>query len=137
MPEARSIGRNVLAEQVKDRLLQDILAGVYPPNSRIVETRVARDLGTSQAPVREALRGLEALGVAVRSLVAHSGDAADFSEMVILALRWTDEQRAVAEVLFKELRPGEWHVALLTITPADVRRRASSRGAKPRAPRRG
>lgn len=63
MPEARSIGRNVLAEQVKDRLLQDILAGVYPPNSRIVETRVARDLGTSQAPVREALRGLEALGV--------------------------------------------------------------------------
>jgi DNA-binding GntR family transcriptional regulator len=28
-----------------------------------VETRVARELGTSQAPVREALRGLEALGV--------------------------------------------------------------------------
>jgi DNA-binding GntR family transcriptional regulator len=48
---------------VKDRLLQDILSGRYPPDSRIVETRVARDLGTSQAPVREALRGLEALGV--------------------------------------------------------------------------
>jgi len=80
---------------------------------------------------------LEALGVAVRSLVAHTGDAADFSEMVLLAMRWPDEQRVVAEVLFKELHPGEWHVALLTITPADVRRRASSRGAKPRAPRRG
>ena len=63
MPEDRAISRSVLADQVKDRLLQDILSGVYPPDSRIVETRVARKLGTSQAPVREALRGLEALGL--------------------------------------------------------------------------
>jgi DNA-binding GntR family transcriptional regulator len=58
-----AISRGVLADQVKDRLLQAILAGRYPPHSRIIETRVARELGTSQAPVREALRGLEALGV--------------------------------------------------------------------------
>ena len=57
------ISRSVLSDQVKDRLLQAILAGHYPPGSRIVETRVARELGTSQAPVREALRDLEALGV--------------------------------------------------------------------------
>jgi DNA-binding GntR family transcriptional regulator len=63
MPEGRAISRSVLADQVKDRLLQDILSGRYPPHSRIVETRVARELGTSQAPVREALRGLEALGL--------------------------------------------------------------------------
>lgn len=63
MNDHGSIERSVLADQVKDRLLQDILAGRYPPDSRIVETRVARELGTSQAPVREALRGLEALGV--------------------------------------------------------------------------
>jgi DNA-binding GntR family transcriptional regulator len=63
MPTDSAVSRSVLAEQVKDRLLQDILAGRYPPHSRIVETRVARELGTSQAPVREALRGLEALGV--------------------------------------------------------------------------
>ena len=63
MSDASAISRSVLAEQVKDRLLQDILSGRYPPHSRIVETRVARELGTSQAPVREALRGLEALGV--------------------------------------------------------------------------
>jgi DNA-binding GntR family transcriptional regulator len=63
MPEDRAISRSVLADQVKDRLLQDILSGRYPPHSRIVETRVARELGTSQAPVREALRGLEALGL--------------------------------------------------------------------------
>jgi DNA-binding GntR family transcriptional regulator len=63
MTDDGAISRSVLAEQVKDRLLQDILAGRYPPHSRIVETRVAREMGTSQAPVREALRGLEALGV--------------------------------------------------------------------------
>jgi DNA-binding GntR family transcriptional regulator len=48
---------------VKDRLLQDIFAGRYPPDARIVETSLARELGVSQAPVREALRGLEALGL--------------------------------------------------------------------------
>ena len=57
------ISRSVLSDQVKDRLLQAILDGRYPPGARIVETRVARELGTSQAPVREALRDLEALGV--------------------------------------------------------------------------
>jgi len=57
------ISRSPLSDQVKDRLLQQILAGAYPPGSRIVETRVARELGCSQAPVREALRDLEALGV--------------------------------------------------------------------------
>lgn len=57
------ISRSPLSDQIKDHLLQEILAGNYPPGSRIVETRVARELGTSQAPVREALRDLEALGV--------------------------------------------------------------------------
>lgn len=60
-PEA--LTRSVLADQVKNRLLEAILDGSYPPDSRIVETAVAKELGTSQAPVREALRGLEALGV--------------------------------------------------------------------------
>ena len=57
------LARSVLADQVKERLLEEILAGRYAPDARIVETQVARELGTSQAPVREALRGLEALGV--------------------------------------------------------------------------
>ena len=63
MAVARTIARSVLADQVKDRLLEDILNGRHPPDSRIIETKIARELGTSQAPVREALRGLEALGV--------------------------------------------------------------------------
>jgi DNA-binding GntR family transcriptional regulator len=63
MTRDATISRSVLSDQVKDRLLQAILDGRYPPGSRIVETRVARELGTSQAPVREALRDLEGLGV--------------------------------------------------------------------------
>ena len=63
MVEAKVLSRSVLADQVRDRLLEGILNGQYAPDSRIVETQVARELGTSQAPVREALRGLEALGV--------------------------------------------------------------------------
>ena len=63
MAEQGAVSRSVLADEVKDRLLQDILAGRYPPHARIVETTVAKELGISQAPVREALRGLEATGV--------------------------------------------------------------------------
>src|SRR3954467_3436493 len=62
-PGADALTRSVLADQVKERLLEAILDGSYPPDSRIVETAVAKELGTSQAPVREALRGLEALGI--------------------------------------------------------------------------
>lgn len=63
MADEGSITRNVLADQVQDHLLQAIFSGRFLPDARIVETRVARDLGISQAPVREALRALEALGV--------------------------------------------------------------------------
>ena len=63
MTDEAGITRSVLSEQVKGRLLQAILDGRYPPGARIVETRVAKEFGTSQAPVREALRDLEALGV--------------------------------------------------------------------------
>jgi DNA-binding GntR family transcriptional regulator len=59
MTRESAISRNVLSTQVKERLLEAILDGRYPPGARIVETRVARELGTSQAPLRD----LEALGV--------------------------------------------------------------------------
>jgi DNA-binding GntR family transcriptional regulator len=53
--------RTVLREQVKEILLERILDGTYAPGDRLVETRIAQELGTSQAPVREALRELELL----------------------------------------------------------------------------
>lgn len=60
---ANPLARSVLSSQVKDRMLQWILEGELAPGSRIIETRVARQLGTSQAPVREALRDLATLGL--------------------------------------------------------------------------
>lgn len=63
MSVADPLGRSVLADRVKEWLLEAILSGSYAPDSRIVETSVAKELGISQAPVREALRGLEALGI--------------------------------------------------------------------------
>jgi DNA-binding GntR family transcriptional regulator len=61
-PEPEPIEREVLSARVKDRILRWILEGELAPGSRIIETRVARQLGTSQAPVREALRDLATLG---------------------------------------------------------------------------
>jgi len=57
--------RSNLREQIKDVILQRILDGEYRPGARLVETRIAQELGVSQAPVREALRDLEQLGCIV------------------------------------------------------------------------
>lgn len=57
-----AVQRKSLREQIKATLLRQIIGGDYQPGDRLVEMTLARDLGTSQAPVREALRELEALG---------------------------------------------------------------------------
>jgi DNA-binding GntR family transcriptional regulator len=59
------ISRPVLRDQVKDVLLERIARGAYRPGQRLVETAIARELGVSQAPVREALRDLDQLGLVV------------------------------------------------------------------------
>jgi DNA-binding GntR family transcriptional regulator len=57
--------RSNLRAQIKDVILQRIVSHEYPPGARLVETRIAQELGVSQAPVREALRDLEQLGCVV------------------------------------------------------------------------
>ena len=56
-----TVARTVLREQIKEILLERILRGDLQPGDLLVETRIATELGTSQAPVREALRDLELL----------------------------------------------------------------------------
>ena len=63
----RPIARRVLRDEIKEYLIEAILQGTFKPGDRIVETRIAQELGVSQAPVREALRDLEMLGVVVSS----------------------------------------------------------------------
>jgi DNA-binding GntR family transcriptional regulator len=55
------VRRTVLREEVKNVLLERILSGYYAPGERLVEIRIAQELGVSQAPVREALRDLESV----------------------------------------------------------------------------
>ena len=57
-----SLTRTVLREQIRELLLERILKGELQPGDRIVELQIAQELGTSQAPVREALRELQSLG---------------------------------------------------------------------------
>jgi DNA-binding GntR family transcriptional regulator len=56
------ISREMLSSKIKDRILGLILEGELLAGDRLVETRVARDLGVSQSPVREAIRDLVAAG---------------------------------------------------------------------------
>jgi DNA-binding GntR family transcriptional regulator len=58
---AINVERRMLGNQVRDILLGRILSGEYGPGERLVETRIARELGVSQGTVREAIRSLEAV----------------------------------------------------------------------------
>lgn len=56
-------GGELLSATIKRLLLDRIVHGYYKPGERIVELRLAKELGTSQSPVREALRDLAAIGI--------------------------------------------------------------------------
>lgn len=55
------IQRVVLSEQVKEELLDDIMSGRVKPGDRLVESQIAKRMGISQSPVREALRDMVAM----------------------------------------------------------------------------
>lgn len=59
----RVTGRQSLAEEVKEHILLRIMSGNLKSGDRLVEMRIANELDISQAPVREAIRELEALGL--------------------------------------------------------------------------
>jgi DNA-binding GntR family transcriptional regulator len=59
--ETPGVGRETLANRIRDALVRRITSGGIEPGTRLVETAIAADYGTSQAPVREALRALEAM----------------------------------------------------------------------------
>jgi DNA-binding GntR family transcriptional regulator len=56
-----SVHRDCMRDQIRRVLVQRIMDGYYKPGDRLVELQIARELKTSQGPVREALRELEAL----------------------------------------------------------------------------
>jgi DNA-binding GntR family transcriptional regulator len=60
--ENGALGRVVLGDQVKEYVIEAIMSGEFQPGDRVVASLLARRLGVSQAPVREAIRDLVLLG---------------------------------------------------------------------------
>lgn len=63
--KTHALRRDSMAERVKQELLRRIMEGELVPGARLVELQLARDLNTSQGPVREALRELEAMDLVI------------------------------------------------------------------------
>ncbi len=57
------LNKRVLKDEVKNYLSERIIQGDYSSGERLIETQIAKNLGISQAPVREALRDLEQIGL--------------------------------------------------------------------------
>ncbi len=63
------LGRRApVAEQIAECIRNMIVAGDLKPGERIVESRIARDIGVGQPTVREALVALEHQGLVVRKV---------------------------------------------------------------------
>jgi DNA-binding GntR family transcriptional regulator len=79
-----------LVGQVARILTQAIIAGLLPPGAKVAEAAVARELGISRAPVREAARLLEQQGLLVasprRGFFVRKLEAADIEEIYDLRI---------------------------------------------------
>jgi DNA-binding GntR family transcriptional regulator len=60
---AEDAARLGLSGRVREVVLGRILDGTYKPGERVIELRIAEEFHISQAPVREAFRDLQGLGV--------------------------------------------------------------------------
>jgi DNA-binding GntR family transcriptional regulator len=58
-----AIHRVCMRDHIRNAIVARILDGSSPPGTRLKEMSLAREFNVSQAPVREALRELEALGL--------------------------------------------------------------------------
>ena len=56
-----SMNKNTMRSDIEHYIQRLISTGVYKPGDRIVETRLAKELNVSQAPVREAILELSVM----------------------------------------------------------------------------
>ncbi|MCB9457037.1 MAG: GntR family transcriptional regulator [Anaerolineaceae bacterium] len=78
---SRSVERKTLTDRVYEILREDILNNRLPPDTPIQEAVIARDLGVSRGPVREALQKLSAEGLV--EIITHRG-------AVVTSLTWQE-----------------------------------------------
>ncbi len=90
-----------MVEQAAEAIVAAAARGLFLPGDRLVEAEIARDLGISRVPVREALRLLESQGIVVSTpykgmrlmQVTNAGVAA------LMRVRFALESLAVREAL--------------------------------------
>lgn len=100
-----------MAEQIATALRQAIAVGKLRPGTRLLEVQIAREMGTSRAPLREALILLEREGLVVRQ--PNRGTfVADLTEELV---REVASLRGVLEGFAASL-------AVKRLTPADFER---------------
>lgn len=93
------IKRSCMRDRIREQLVARILDGSYPPGTRLKELVLAEEFGVSQAPIREALRELEATGLLTTERYCGTRVcAADLN-----ALKEAYELRAVLEMRAVEL----------------------------------
>jgi DNA-binding GntR family transcriptional regulator len=106
-------------------ILQRIIDGQYPPGHRLKELQLAQEFNTSQGPVREALRELEATGI-IESEPHRGSRVRTVSER---ELGEAYQVRAVLEQLAGELAAGQFSGReTLLQRQADKVRRAYEKG---------
>jgi len=58
-----TVRRNSVPQQIRERLLEQIARHALRPGDRLVEAKIAEEMGTSSIPVREAIRELVAMRI--------------------------------------------------------------------------
>lgn len=92
---ARRLTRKVLRDDVYDELLERLISGTYPSGTSLSIEGVARELGVSPTPVREALAQLEHTGLVSRAALKGYRVAPPLSERQMAELI---EARTVVEL---------------------------------------
>lgn len=135
--DGEGIGAELLSAQAKRLILDRIVRGEYSPGTRIVEFRLARELGVSQSPVREALRELAAIGIVTilprRGARVRTPTAKELSDVSVVrsevdalaaelaAERITAERLHALEVLIGDMFDQLACENFAAVTEADVR----------------
>ncbi len=103
------IGRELLSDKVYDMILGSILDGTRAPGDRIVESEIARRLGVSQAPVREAVKRL-----------VHAGLVTSEPRRGSYVTEISPQEFAIARELRADLESAGARAAAGTISDAEV-----------------
>lgn len=135
MPVLGRPGR--LGDEVYDVLLSQLVSLKIPPGARITVDALARSLGVSQTPIREALRQLESEGLVVKThLIGYSAAAqltrVQFEELYELRalLEPALAARAAQNMSDQAIAELEAFIGEMTGRAAAENRRAYSRFAK-------